>query len=147
MINTQSNSDMKHCLVLGISQRKKSIYFIEPIIGLVRKFLFCGMVTDKNILVVFMELWWVVKTRNSTVTDDRENSILHIIFDWFDAISNKAFLIIWQTVNFWVTYFLRVDIQDFNPIPVGWVSNWYLPAVFPLFEAWFSLWIRATLLE
>ena len=49
MINTQSNSDMKHCLVLGISQRKKSIYFIGPIIGLVRKFLFCGMVTDKNI--------------------------------------------------------------------------------------------------
>ena len=35
MINTQSNFDMKHCLVLGISQRKKSIYFIGPIIGLV----------------------------------------------------------------------------------------------------------------
>ena len=25
----------------------------------------------------------------------------------------------------------------FNPIPVGWVSNWCLPAVFPLFAAWF----------
>ena len=31
---------------------------------------------------------------------------------------------------------------NLNPIPVGWVSNLYLSAVFPLFAAWFSLWIR-----
>ena len=45
------------------------------------------MVTDKNIFGGFYgalvggENYFFVKTRNSTVTDDRENSILHIIFD------------------------------------------------------------------
>ena len=31
-----------------------------------------------------------------------------------------------------------------HPIPVEWMSFCHIPAVFPLFEAWFSLWIRAT---
>ena len=55
----------------------------------------------------------------------------------------------WQAVYYLSTkykYVLKslIGFRQIKPISVGWVSNWYLPAIFPLFVAWFSLWIKAT---
>ena len=55
----------------------------------------------------------------------------------------------WQVVYYLSTkykYVLKslIGFRQIKPISVGWVSNWYLPAIFPLFVAWISLWIKAT---
>ena len=63
----------------------------------------------------------------------------------------KQCISVWmhQTCTSLVGKWIHSQYQDFpfNPFLVGWVSNWYLPAVFPLFSAWFSLWIWVTILE
>ena len=59
----------------------------------------------------------------------------------FNSIFFKIFPSKFYNLIFWILMMLI----RLNPIPVGLISNWYLPAILPLFAAWFSLWIRLTI--
>ena len=74
----------------------------------------------------------------------------HGVPNWQPLEGNryKKWSQIWKSkTEVWCFYVVKTSGDNLNPILVGWVSNWYLPAIFPLFEAWFSLWIRANISE